>query len=184
MSRSLSLALGVAVTLAGCSENLAPSKPESATDLRSAGPTSGGLSLAARGRTTEHFIERIPVEGSQIRTCTGDLIDFSAVYIISINQVTDENLTAPVSINQLFHGTGIGRPSGTKYLIREHYHFNVNLPNSTSPNTTFKDHFVARLISQGSLPNTFLSLDVHTIINSQGEVTVKVHEVIPDCVSP
>jgi hypothetical protein len=46
------------------------------------------------------------------------------------------------------------------------------------------DHFVGRLVSQGSLPNTFLSLDVHTIINRQGEVTVKVHEVIPDCVSP
>ncbi|HUR02461.1 MAG TPA: hypothetical protein VM347_07975 [Nonomuraea sp.] len=148
-------------------ENLAPSKPESAPSLA--------------GRTTEHFIERIPVEGSQIRTCTGDLIAFSAVYIISINQVTDENLTAPVAINQLFKGTGIGQPSGTKYLIREHYHFHVNLPNSTSPNITFKDHFVARLVSQGSLPNTFASLQVHTIINSRGEVTVKVHEVTPEC---
>jgi hypothetical protein len=168
------------MTLAGCGENLAP---ESATDLPSATPTSGGPSLAARV-TTEHITQRIPVEGSQIRTCTGDLIDFSAIYIISMNLVTDGNLTAPVAINQVFKGTGTGQPSGTKYIIREHFHFHVNLPNSTSPKVNFKDHFVARLISQGSLPNTFLALDVHTIINSQGEVTVKVHEKIPECVAP
>jgi hypothetical protein len=176
MSRSLPLALGVVLTLAGCGENLAPSKPESATDLPS--------SLGAEGRTTEHFIERIPVEGVHISACTGEEITYTAMYIISTNQVTDENLTAPVTINQLFHGTGIGQPSGAKYLIREHYHFQVNLPNATSPTVTFKDHFVARLVSQGSLPNEFLSMQVHTIINSQGEITVKVHEVIPECVAP
>lgn len=184
MSRSLPLALGVVVTLAGCGENLAPSKPESATDLPSAAPASGGPSLAARGRTTEHFIERIPVEGSHISACTGELITYSAVYIISINQVTDQNVTAPVSINQVFKGTGTGQPSGAKYLIREHFHFSVNLPNATSPHQTFKEHFVARLVSQGSLPNEFLSLQVHTLINRRGEVTVKVHEVIPECVAP
>jgi hypothetical protein len=181
MSRSLPLALGVVVTLAGCGENLAPSKPESATNLPSTAPASGGPSLA--GRTTEHFIQRIPVEGSHISACTGELITYSAMYIISINQVTDENLTAGV-VNQVFKGTGTGQPSGAKYLIREHWHTGVNLPNSTSASVTFKEHFVARLVSQGSLPNEFLSLDVHTIINSQGEVTVKVHEVIPECVAP
>jgi hypothetical protein len=184
MSRSLPLALGLVLTLAGCAENLAPSKPESATDLPSATPTTGGPSLDESGRTTEHFIERIPVEGVHISACTGEVITYSAEYIISANQVTDGNLTAPVAVNQLFHGTGTGQPSGAKYLIREHFHFQVNLPDATSATVTFKEHFVARLVSQGSLPNEFLSLQVHTIVNSQGEITVKVHEVIPECVAP
>jgi hypothetical protein len=102
-------------------------------------------------------------------TCNGDSISLTGTFHSETTFSTNPNNTIHMSFNSTENATGIGTPSGAKYVLNDSEHQEVN-----SKTLAQEQYFTTKmkLISQGSAPNMTLRMTTHLVVDGNGNVTV------------
>ena len=102
-------------------------------------------------------------------TCNGDSISLSGTFHSETIFSSNPNGTIHMSFNSTESATGIGTPSGAKYVVSDSAHQEVN-----SKTMAQEQYFSTKmkLISQGSAPNMSLRVTTHLVVDANGNVTV------------
>lgn len=129
------------------------------------------LNVYAKGATTSHNNQIIPIAETQFNECTGENVHYTYSMHFTSHSVTNKKKTSTkLHINyQNFHGVGV--ISGIEYSgnIVQNLRTTVDFEGSE---TTTKTHIV--VTAQGTENNLKFSSTVRTTVDENGEVTSEV----------
>jgi hypothetical protein len=130
--------------------------------------------------TTTTTNEDVPVTNSLPNPCNGDVVTLQGTAHV-VNSVTTDSsggMHVKTHINyQDVSGTGV--PSGVNYRVGTTS--NETLNDSDGPQTETTVIQTIKLISQGSVLNSFLHVVIHITINANGQTTSTVSETRIEC---
>jgi hypothetical protein len=130
---------------------------------------------------TDHFNDRVPVEGVFFNECTGEFVTFEGTQHIVGHSTEDASGGAHFWIRLHSQVQGVST-SGAKYVARGNTSFHDNISSESAANFTFME--TIQFIRQGSetAEDDFQSKFLfHVTVNANGELTSEVEQVDVEC---
>jgi hypothetical protein len=111
-------------------------------------------------------------------TCIADTIVVSGTLHTETSFSSNPNGTIHIVSNTTLNATGVGSSTGTKYVINDTAHNEVN------SNTKALDTFIGakmRMIAQGSYPNLTAATTYHLVVDANGNIAVSMSKFTESC---
>jgi hypothetical protein len=130
--------------------------------------------------TTITTNETIPIAGTVLNPCNGDMVTFQGNSHVTNHMTTDASGGTHLKTHVNFQNvSGTGAPSGLNYTVRTTTNQTEN--DNDGPQYEATVISTVKLISQGPAQNSFLQTVFHVTINANGVTTTTVDETKMEC---